>query len=244
MNIRRSVENVTEKSAYLINDISTVHNLRELVYNRKITLVKEQLFLDIANSVCSDVNHPPMEIHACANEIYIITSSGVSTVYQSADGFDYVTSCAICLLFQDMYKNTYTASTATLSQIADDIEKGQWDVYLKMNPTFVGMLLTPSFNVNEIKDIPVENLPIETTDPQGKKTAILPVVGLILGALSIILFNSLFNFLFGVFGIIFGIIGLKTNTRRKIAIAAIVTSIIGIVLPLLISIIGVVSFFS
>lgn len=247
--IGQSTGRVISNSAYVINDVSSVHNMREDIYQWKAEIVKSDVVKDIFKILFTDPTHPPREVVISANSVNARLYESIKNtyqiysmpVYQPEHPFDYPTACALCLLIQDMYKDVYNFPSVTMPQLQASLSAGTWQTTLQMNTPHIGKSLTSAYTVDDLEYKPIESLPIEFKAPKRNGVKNLPVFALIVSILSLILSSTFFGIFFAVAGIIMGAIGTKTKNKRTLSVIAIVLSIIAIVLPIITAIAGFLS---
>lgn len=248
MGLRNSIENLANSSSKMIWDASNVYKVREAIYDRKLEIIKTPLMQEIYNTVFNDVNHPPIGLALSSSGIYARQYDPVSNtynpmmieVYKPEYQLDYVLSCAICLIIQDIYKNTYDMPTTTLNELVEELNADTWVVNLNMKKTLIGSVLTPAFDINNINNIPLENLPIEMNDPKAAKYKVFPTISLGLGIFSLLI-NLIGGAFLGTFigggaaiiGLILGGIAAKTVEKKGLTIIGIILCIIGIFFPVI-----------
>ncbi len=249
--IGQSAGRAITNSAYVINDISSVHNLREAIYQRKAEIAKSDLVKEIFTILFADETHPPREIlvnvHAVSARRYEADKNSYQIysepVVHPEHPFDYPTACALFLLIQDKYKNVYDFPSVTMTQLQPAIQSGTWQTTLQMKAPFIGKALTPAYTVSDLEFKALDDLPLEFKDPKGKGVQKLPIFALIVGILSILLSATPFGFIFAAAGIIMGAIGMKTKNMHKLSLIAILISVAGIVLPIIRAISNLLSIF-
>ncbi len=243
-NMKRTVSNLN----YAAADAASVHSARVEIFKLKKEMIRTPLLKEIVNSVFGDSGYIPRRI--------ILNSSGIIarvydhntrtyhpngvTVYQPDVSFDYVIGCALLSTFQDIYPNVYNFPNQNSTQLAEDLDNGTWSVTLEMKDEYVNKAVTPSFDINNIDNIPDEKLPVQFNDPNIAKNKVLSTVSLVLGAIAFLialisLKAFVFYFLsvpFIAIGIILGIIGFNMGGKKLHAGLGILLSVLAFILPI------------
>lgn len=234
------MKKIVDNMNYVVNDVSLVHSLRKQIFERKIEIFKSPYVRDIINSIFQTPSMPPISISVCHNGIITKDFDTESKTYHPIgqtvfcpDGslFDYEFCCALCLIIQDIYPNVYKMSTASTQEIAEALQLGQWNISLTLEKNLFYQPVYPAFDINKISNIPLDQLPIQQSDPKEKKFKVLAPISIVLSMLSIILSQSVFAAFFALIAFILARISIKTVKNKGLSIIAIIFSIIAILLP-------------
>ncbi len=234
------MKKIVDNMNYVVNDVSLVHSLRKQIFERKIEIFKSPYVRDIINSIFQTPSMPPMAISVCHDGIITKAFDSESHTYHPIgetvfcpDGalFDYEFCCALCLIIQDIYPKAYKMSTASTQEIAEALQLGQWNISLTLDKNLLHQPVYPAFDINEISNIPLDQLPIQQSDPKEKKFKVFAPISIVLSMLSIILSQSVFAPFFALIAFIIARISIKTVKNKGLSIIAIIFSIIAILLP-------------
>lgn len=249
MSIRNSVGTINNT----INEVSLVNNLREQIYARKIEIIKTPYVKEIINSIFTNPNMPPKLIQVCNNGIIVRNFDSTThtyhpigeTVFCPTDAsFDYEFCCALNLIIQDIYPNIYKMSTATTQEIVEALQQGYWNISLTMQDKYFYNSVTPTFDINNIDNLSLDQLPIQINDPKSRKFKYFAPISIILSLISVILSGSFLGSFFPIIAFILSMISIKTQKNKGLSIIAVIFSSIAILLPFVFMFIKLNNFFN
>ena len=220
--IRKSITG----SMAVATDLADVTNIRNLVYKKKMEIIKTPMVQEII--VSTFTQGLPVQIWANREGIFSRPFDPQSNTYHpngvlvySPDvTFDYVVSMAILLIIQDLYPNVYEVNRVTTAQLGEQLKNGSWQGMLTMKEECLYKAIYPSFDIMNIANVPLESLPLTLEDKYTKNTGIAPKVSLIFSVIAIVLqliggLNTILSMLCSIVGFMSGLYSVLTSGKGK-----------------------------
>lgn len=245
------IKNMLTGSVAIASDYADVTNIRNLVYKKKLEIIKTPMVREIIVSTFAQglpaqiwINGQGVFARPFDSQSNTYHPNGV-LLYSPEVTFDYIVSMAILLIIQDLYPNVYEVNHVTTAQLNEQLQNGTWCGTLTMKDDCLYKTICPAFDITNIENIPSEKLPLTLEDNYTNKSSVAPKISLTCGIIAVVLsllggLVTIVSMFCAIVGAMTGIYSILTTGKGKKkprgAIWGIVLSIVSWVLPLFIGI--------